>query len=154
MRTNSVYPHCGAAHEDEVHGLWDCPAWEQARETCSPWLRDAAAALPQLGPPDQWPGCLRRARLFPLRLAQGVEPGLLEFLYRLYGMYLAVLGAACMFAGRGGQAGHGDFLFPDQPRPRPSNAFPWDDIVCPLPGDAVRNQPRLQLGAPLGWRWP
>ena len=25
MRTNSVRPHCGAAHEDKVHVLWDCP---------------------------------------------------------------------------------------------------------------------------------
>ena len=54
-----------------------------------PWLRDAVAALPQLGPPDQWPACLRRAGLFPLRLAQGLERELLdEFLYRMYGMYL------------------------------------------------------------------
>ena len=124
MRTNSECPHCGAAHEDEVHVLWDCPAWEQVRETWSPSLRDAAAALPQLGPPDQWPACLRRAGLFPLPLAQGVEEGLLdEFLYRLYGMYLAVL-AARMAAGRGDHTGLGDSLFPDQPRPRPRNPFP------------------------------
>ena len=25
MQTNSACPHCGAAHEDEVHVLWDCP---------------------------------------------------------------------------------------------------------------------------------
>ena len=33
MRTNSTCPHSGAAHEDEVHVLWDCLEWEQARET-------------------------------------------------------------------------------------------------------------------------
>ena len=56
---------------------------------------------PQLGPPHQWPACMRRAGLFRLRLAQGVERALLdEFLYRLYGMYLAAL-AARMAAGRG-----------------------------------------------------
>ena len=54
MRTNSACPHCGAAHEDKVHVLWDCPEWEQARGTWRPWLgdADAAAAIPQLGPPD------------------------------------------------------------------------------------------------------
>ena len=65
MRTNSACPRCGAAHEDEVHVLWDCPEWEQARETWRPWLSDAATAIPQLGPP----ACLRKAGLFPLRLA-------------------------------------------------------------------------------------
>ena len=35
-----------------------------------------------------------RARLFPLRLAQGLERALLnEFLYRPYGMYLAIVAA-------------------------------------------------------------
>ena len=68
-------------------------------------------------------------------------------------MYMAVL-AARMAAGRGDQAGHGDSLFPDQLRPRPRNPFPWDDFVGPLPGDAIRNQPRLRPGAPPGWRWP
>ena len=65
-----------AAHEDEFHVLWDCPEWEQARETWRPWFSDAAAAIPQLGPPDQWLACLRRAGLFPLRLTQGVDRGL------------------------------------------------------------------------------
>ena len=139
MRTNSVCPDCGVAHEDEVHVLWDCPQWEQASETWRPWLLDVAATLPHLGLPDQWPACLQRTGLFPLWLAQGVDRGLLdEFLYRLYGMYLAVL-ATRMAAGCGDQAGHGDSLFPDQPRPRPRNPFPWDDFVGPLPGDAVRN---------------
>ena len=68
-------------------------------------------------------------------------------------MYLTVL-AARMAANRGDQAGHGHSLFPDQPRPRPRNPFPWDDFVGPLPGDTIRNQPRLRRGAPPGWRCP
>ena len=134
--------------------MWDCPEWEGARETWRPWLSDGATAIPQLGPPDQWPACLRKAGLFPLRLAQGVDWGLLdEFLYRLYAMYLAVL-AARMAASRGDHAGHGDSLFPDQPRPRPRDPYPWDDFVGPLLGNTACNQPRLRPGAPLGWRWP
>ena len=65
------------------------------------------------------------------------------FLYRLYCMYLAVL-AARMAAGAGDQPGHGDSLFPEQPRPRPRNPYPWDAFVGPIPGDAVRHH----------WRWP
>ena len=70
-----------------------------------------------------------------------------QFLYRLYGMFPAVLAARMA-------AGHGDSLFPDQPRLRPRNPFPWDDFVGPLPGDAVRNQPHLWPWALPGWRWP
>ena len=76
-----------------------------------------------------------------------------EFLYRLYGMYLAVL-AARMAANAGDPPGHGDSLFPEQPRPRPRNPYPWDAFVGPIPGDAVRHQPRLQPGVPANWRWP
>ena len=68
-------------------------------------------------------------------------------------MYLAVL-ATCMAAGQGDQPGHGDSLFPDQPRPRPRNPYPWDDFVGPSPGDAVRHHPWLRPGTPPDWRWP
>ena len=153
-RTNSACPPCGAAHDDEAHVLWDCPEWDDARGTWLPWLSDAAWAIPHLGPPDQWPSCLRKAGLFPLRLAQGVDRDLLdEFLYRLYGMYLAVL-AARMAASQGDQPGHGDSPFPDQPRPRPRNPYRWENFVGPLPRDAVRHQPRLRPGTPSDWRWP
>ena len=86
---------------------------ELAQGTWRPSLHDAAAAIPQLGLPDQWPACLRRAGLFTLQLARGLERELLdEFLYRPYTMYRAVL-AARMAAGRGDQAGHCDSLSPD-----------------------------------------
>ena len=152
MRTNSACPHCGAAHKDKVHVLWDCREWESATGTWRPWLSDAATAIPHLGPRDQWPSCLRKVGLFPLRLTLGVDQGLLgEFLYRLCGMYLAVL-AARMAANRGDQPGHGDSLFPDQPRPRPRNLYSRDDFVGPLSGDAIRHQPRLQPGTGGGPR--
>ena len=140
MRANAAYPRCGAAHEDEAHVLWDCLEWGGARGTWLPWLNDAAGAIPSLGPPDRWPSCLRKAGLFPLWLAQGVDRDLLdEFLYRLYGMYLAVR-AAQMAASARDQPGHGDSLFPEQPRPRPRNPQP-----------ATRNPQPLPLGC---LRWP
>ena len=111
-------------------------------------MKDAAGAIPNLGPPGWWPYCLRKTGLFPLRLAQGVDRDLLdEFLYRLYGMYLAVL-AARMAAGQGDHPGHGDSLFPEQPCPRPRDPYPWDAFVGPVPGDTVRHQTRLQPGVP------
>ena len=132
-RTNSACPHCGAAHEDEVHVLWDCLEWESARETWRPWLSDAATAIPHLGPPDQWPSCLRKAGLFPLRLVQGVDRGLLdEFLYRLSGMYLAVLAARMA-------ASHGD-----QPLPLPKPAA--SAASQPLPLGRFRRPPARGRG--------
>ena len=58
-------PHCGAAHEDVVHVLWDCPEWESARETWRPWLSDVATVSPHLGPPDQWPSPCGRGAYSP-----------------------------------------------------------------------------------------
>ena len=72
-----------------------------------------------------------------------------ESLYRRYGMYLAVLAAST-----GVQPGHSDSLFPDQPRPRPRDPYPWDACVVPIPEDAVRHHPRLQPGVPADWRLP
>ena len=84
----------------------------------------------------------------PSSCPQGASKG-----YRLYGMYLAVF-AARMAASQGDQPGHRDSLFPERPRLRLRNPYPWDDFVGPLPGGAVRHQPRLRPGVPPDWRWP
>ena len=68
-------------------------------------------------------------------------------------MYPAVL-AAGMAARLGDRAGHGDSLFPDQPRSRTRKPYPSNDFVGFLLGYTVRNQPRLRPGAPPGWRCP
>ena len=68
------------------------PEWELAKETLRLWLRDTAAALPKLGPPEWWLARLRRTGHFSLRLARRVVQGLGDmFLVHLYSMYLAVL---------------------------------------------------------------
>ena len=95
-RTRMKSTSCGTALSGTMPGGHGAPSLATAE------------AIPHLGTPDQWPSCLRKPGLFPLRLAQGVDRDLLdEFLYRLYGMYLAVL-AACMAASQGDQPGHGD----------------------------------------------
>ena len=128
IRDYSACPHCGAAHEDEVHILWDRPEWEAARTEWRPWLLDALEGLPQLGPPPHPPPCLRRAGLMPPRLSQGVERARMdEFVYHMYGMYLAVT-AARMAAGQGNPEGPWLALFPEAHAPArgsPSRGGTW-----------------------------
>ena len=64
-----------------------------------------------------------------------------ECLYRLYGMYRAVL-AALMVAGQGNLEGPRGALFPALPQPRPHQAFSWGEFVCPLPGNAWQECPQ------------
>ena len=105
-RTTPCAPFVGRARGQGAV-LWDCPEWEAARATWLPWMHDAADELLQLGPPEQWLACLRRVGLMPLHLSAGMEQARMdESLYRLYGMYLAVL-AARMTACWGNPAGLG-----------------------------------------------
>ena len=93
MRATSSCPGCGSQHEEEAHVLWDCPSWETARAGWRAWVLQTAERL-QLGPLAGWPACLRRAGLLPLALPAGADRRQVDkFLYRLYGMYLAVLAA-------------------------------------------------------------
>ena len=57
-----------------------------------------------------------------------------EFLYCLYGMYLAVLGAG-MGVGQGNPVGSRDVLVSDKARPPPFRAFHSGDLVGLLPGE-------------------
>ena len=85
-------PFCAAAHEDEVHVLWDCLRWHRARDSWTLSLLTAAAAITPLGPPSHLPACLPEAGLRPARLSEGLDKAVVDaFLYRLYGMYLTVL---------------------------------------------------------------
>ena len=154
MRANAACPHYGAAHEDEAHVLWDCPEWGDARGTWLPWRTTRRGPSPAWALRTGGPLACGKRAFSPFRLAHGVDRDLLdEFLYRLYGMYLAVL-AARLAASTGDQPGHGDSLFPEQPRPRPRDPYPWDAFIGPIPGDVFCHQPRLQPGVPADWRWP
>ena len=131
LRTASTCPFCGAAHEDEAHVLWDRPRWHGARDSWSPRLLAAAADLPDLNPPEHWPACLQRAGLLPSRVSEGVDKALVDmFLYRLYGMYLAVL-AERMATCHDGQDRPGIRLFPRAPQQGKHGRYPWADLCGP-----------------------
>ena len=66
-------------------------------------------------PATRWPACLRRVGLLPLALSAGADRQQVDkFLYRLYGMYLAVLAARYAHT-RSGESGQGEALFPRAP---------------------------------------
>ena len=61
-RTNSACLHCGAAHKDKVHDLWDQPEWEQAKETWRPGSVTRGRPFPNWGRRTSGqPACGRRA---------------------------------------------------------------------------------------------
>ena len=93
----------------------------------------AGGRAPAVGPPTGWPACLRRAGLLALALSAGADRRQVdEFLYRLYGMYLAVLAARCAHT-RSGEQGQGEALFPRRPAPGGKGGYPWQDFSGPVP---------------------
>ena len=87
-------PFCCGAPQMEPHILWDCPRWESARRAWMPWVLQEAMALPAQALLAAWPVCLRAIGLLPLALVgEGEDAQVGWLLYRLYGMYLAVLSA-------------------------------------------------------------
>ena len=129
--------------------LWDCLEWEHARETWSPWLRDTTTALPSWDRlTSGQPACGGRAsspsgwrRGWSGRSWKSSRTACTACTWRCSPP--AWLRAAGTKQATG------------TPCSRTSrNPFPWGDFVGPLPGAAVRNQPRLRPRAPPGWRWP
>ena len=93
--TDPRCPHCGAPAETDEHMLWACHSWEPARAAWRPLLEAAARPLPTLAVPSVWPACLPSAGLLLLALVPDKDALQLanDVLYRLYGMFLAVLAA-------------------------------------------------------------
>ena len=130
------------------------PRVGRCQRNVAPLAERRGGGLPQPGPAV--PVALLPAERgpFPLPAGKGGGPGALERLpLPLVWHVLGVL-AARMAASAGDQPGHGDSVFPEQPRPRPRNPYPWDAFVGPIPGDAVCHQPPLQPGVPADRRWP
>ena len=73
--------------------LGACTPWEPARAAWRPLVEAAARPLPTLAVVFAWPAHLRSAGLLPLALVPNNDALQLakDLLYRLYGMFLAVL---------------------------------------------------------------
>ena len=75
-----------------------------------------------------------------------------EFLYRLYGIYLAVLAGRYAHT-RSGEQGQGEALFPRRPPPGCKGGYPWHDLSGPFPQLLAVLAMRLRPGVPPGWLW-
>ena len=100
------------------------PTVGRRQRNVAPLAELSGGAHPQPAPAGPMALLPAESGPFPPPAGQGVDRDLLdEHLYPLNGMYLAVF-AARMAASAGDQPGHGDSLFPEQPRPRPRDPYP------------------------------
>ena len=87
-------PFCRGVPETDLHMLWDHPCWNSACRAWMPWGLQEATALQALACPVAWPVCLRATGLLLLALVgEGEDAQAERLLYRLNGVYLAVLSA-------------------------------------------------------------
>ena len=151
-------PFCRGAPEMEPHILWDCPHWESARRTWMLWVLQEARALPVLALPAVWLVCLRATGLLPLGLVgAGEDAQAGRLLYRLYGMYLAVLSArrAVEEAAKMGGDAASTVFGPTWGRgPDSRQGYGWgqlaDGLLRPAP---ARDPLQLPQGPLAGWPW-
>ena len=159
IRTDPRCPHCGAPAETDEHMLWACPSWEPARAAWRPLVEAAARPLPTLAVPSAWPACLRSAGLLPLALVPDNDALQLakDLLYRLYGMFLAVLAARKTALDAAQQRGdHRSTVFgPARGRaPDARAAYPWHQLGAgPLPMPPARPPLDAPEGLPPHWPW-
>ena len=143
----SKCPFCGNAPEDEEHILWHCTAWHTARTTHLPDVLDAAAHIPSLPPPDQWPPCLRCCGLAPEIPDDCIKSGrAYTFLNTLHTMFVAVLQARKV---RDAQA---PAVFPGTARSQQLRQYPYQQLVGPLPYSGEKDT--LLLRTPKKHEWP
>ena len=165
-------PYCGGPPETEVHLLWDCPRWQTQRGTrlplCPRWqtqrgarlplVQAEAAQLPALALAAAWPVCLRATGLLSAALVRPEEVDQAgRLMYRLYGMYLAVLSArmgAEVAARRDAGAGPSVFAIARRCPPNARRGYPWGQLGAgphpPAPPTALL---ALRAGPPPGWPW-
>ena len=159
IRTDPRCPHCGAPTETDEHMLWSCPSWEPARAAWRPLVEAAARPLPTLAVPSAWPACLRSAGLLPLALVPDSDALQLakDLLYRLYGMFLAVLAARKTALDAAQQRGdqRSTVFGPARGRaPDARAAYPWHQLGAgPLPRPPARPPLDAPAGLPPQWPW-
>ena len=114
---------------------------------------------PTLAVPSAWPACLRLAGLLPLALVPDNDALQLakDLLYRLYGMFLAVLAARKTALDAAQQRGdHRSTVFgPARGRaPDARAAYPWHQLGAgPLPMPPARPPLDAPEGLPPHWPW-
>ena len=141
IRTDSRCPHRGALAETDKHILWVCPTCEPAWR---PLVEAAARPLPTLAVPSAWLACLRLAKLLPLALVPDDDALKLakDRLYRLYGMFLAVLAARKRALDTAEQRGDQRLTVFGLARgraPDARTAYPWHQLGAgPLPMPPAR----------------
>ena len=158
MAALATCPYCGGAPETEVHLLWDCPHWSAQRSARLPLVQAEAAQLPALAVPTAWPVCLRATGLLPAALVrQDEEDQAGRLMYRLYGMYLAVLAARMgeeVAARRDAGAGPSVFAVARRRPPDARRGYPWGQLGAgphlPAPPAVLL---ALRAGPPPGWPW-
>ena len=139
--------------------LWACPSWEPARAAWRPLVEAAARPLPTLAVPSAWPACLRSAGLLPLALVPDNDALQLakDLLYRLYGMFLAVLAARKTALDAAQQRGDqcSTVFGPARGRaPDARTAYPWHQLGAgPLPMPPARPPLDAPEGLPPHWPW-
>ena len=151
-------PYCGGPPETEVHLLWDCPQWHTQRAAWAPLVQAEAALLPALALPSAWPVCLRATGLLPAALVRPEEADQAgRLMYRLYGMYLAVLSArmgAEVAARRDAGAGPSVFAIARRRPPDARRGYPWGQLGAgPHPPAPPAAPLALRAGPPPGWPW-
>ena len=139
--------------------LISCPSWEPARAAWRPLVEAAARPLPTLAVPSAWPACLRSAGLLPLALVPDSDALQLakDLLYRLYGMFLAVLAARKTALDAAQQRGdqRSTVFGPARGRaPDARAAYPWHQLGAgPLPRPPARPPLDAPAGLPPQWPW-
>ena len=108
--------------------------------------------------PSAWPVCLRATGLFPAALVQPEDVDQAgRLMYRLYGMYLAVLSArmgAEVAARRDAGAGPSVFAITRRHPPDARRGYPWGQLGAgPHPPTPPTAPMALRAGPPPGWPW-
>ena len=122
-------------------------------------MEAAARPLPTLAVPSAWPACLRSAGLLPLALVPDSDALQLakDLLYRLYGMFLAVLAARKTALDAAQQRGdqRSTVFGPARGRaPDARAAYPWHQLGAgPLPRPPARPPLDAPAGLPPQWPW-
>ena len=149
LAETAVCPHCdGGQPEDEMHVFWHCPAWERARGAGPPLMVTESAGIEGLaGGVLCWPRCLAVAGLLPEAMVKGRARGPARILQlRLHKQMVAIVALRRLAP----EAGAPLFTGTGIPKGR---AYPWEQLIGPLPGGLVHCMPEVHEPEGREWKW-